>query len=58
VRTAILVLPNTTVWSSGAARNQRRENCREAGKYVSLINEIIVGRGCLAGFLAVQMKLL
>jgi hypothetical protein len=46
------------IWSSAAAHNQRCANCRAAGKYASLIKEIIMGRGCLAGFLAVQMKLL
>ncbi|RWB96947.1 MAG: hypothetical protein EOS07_30095 [Mesorhizobium sp.] len=58
VRAAILVLPNMLIWSSAAARNQRCANYRAAGKYASLIKEIIMGRGCLAGFLAVQMKLL
>jgi hypothetical protein len=58
VRAAILVLPNMLIWSSAAARNRRSANCRSAGKYASLIKEIIMGRGCLAGFLAVQMKLL
>jgi hypothetical protein len=58
VRTAILVLPNMLIWSSAAAHNRRCANCRSAGKYTSLIKEIIMGLGCLAGFLAVQMKLL
>jgi len=46
------------IWSSAATRNQRCENRWVASKYASFINGIIMGRGCLAGFLAVQMKLL
>jgi hypothetical protein len=46
------------IWSSAVARNRRCANYRATGKYASLIKEIIMGLGCLAGFLAVQMKLL
>ncbi|WP_202365873.1 MULTISPECIES: hypothetical protein [unclassified Mesorhizobium] len=58
MRAAILVLPNMVIWSSAAAPNQRCANYPEAGKYASLIKEIIMDLGCLAGFLAVQMNLL
>jgi hypothetical protein len=46
------------VWSSAATRSQGRENCLMEGKYVSLINEIIMDWGCHAGLLAAQVKLL
>jgi hypothetical protein len=46
------------IWSSATARNQRCENCPAASKYASFINEIIMGRGCIAGFLAVRINLL